>query len=230
MPLSRADFSTSASTSASSRAVARRGDDELHRRSADRAGQRRRREGDAPAPWRCSRCAARSSFSTSFWLRVRSPQCLEQDAGEALMHVAHAVDGEHVLLLGHRGVDLVELLGGVLEIIEIGVLRRLHQGEEDALVLFRRELPLRGHIHEPGRGDHANEHEQGHRPVVERAVQPALIALLQPVEHAVEEGGKAAPCPAIVRLQQPRAHHRRERERDHAGHQHGAGKSEGEFA
>ena len=84
-------------------------------------------------------------------------------------------------------VDLVELLGGVLEIVEIGVLRRLDQGEQDALVLLRRELLLRRHVHEAGRGDHADEHEQRHRPVVERAVQPALIALLQPVEHAVEE-------------------------------------------
>ena len=30
---------------------------------------------------------------------------LEQDAGEALMHVAHAVDGEDVLLLRHGAED-----------------------------------------------------------------------------------------------------------------------------
>ena len=58
------------------------------------------------------------------------------------MHVAHAVNGEDVLLFRDAAEHVVELLGRVLEIIEIGVLRRLHQGEENALVLFRREFSL----------------------------------------------------------------------------------------
>ena len=69
------------------------------------------------------------------------------------MHVAHAVDGEDVLLLGDRAVGLIESLGRVLEIIEIGVLRRLDQGEEDTLVFLGRELPLRRHVHEHAAGD-----------------------------------------------------------------------------
>ena len=114
---------------------------------------------------------------------------LQQDAGEALMHVAHAVDGEDVLLLRHGAVDLIELLGGVLEIIEIGVLRRLHQGEQDALVLLRREFALRRHIHEAGRGDHAGQDQNRHRPVVEGAVQAPLIAPLEALEPAIEPAG-----------------------------------------
>ena len=166
MPLSRADFSTSASTSASSR--------------TSRVVVMTNCTGGPPTEpgsaggEKAMACAVamlemRGSSSCQHLLlgpRPLAPR-LEQDAGEALMHVAHAVDGEDVLLLRHRGVDLVELLGRVLEIVEIGVLRRLHQGEQDALVLLRRELPLRGHIHEPGRGDDASEHEQRHRTVVE---------------------------------------------------------------
>ena len=103
------------------------------------------------------------------------------------MHVAHAVDGEHVVLLGHAAEHVVELLGRVLEIIEIGVLRRLHQGEQNALVLLRCELPLRRHVHEAGGGDHADQHQHRHRPVVQGAVQAPLIALLEALEQAVEE-------------------------------------------
>ena len=66
-------------------------------------------------------------------------------------------------------------------------------------------------------------------PIVQGARQPPLVALLETPEHAVEEAGEAPAAAGIVRLEQPRAHHRRQRERDHAGDDHRRGEGEGEF-
>ena len=108
------------------------------------------------------------------------------------MHVAHAVDGEDMLLLGDRAVGLIEPLGRVLEIIEIGVLRRLDQGEEDALIFLRRKLPLRRHIHEPAAGNQPEQHEDSHRAIIEGPVQTPLIAVLEAFESAIEPAREPA--------------------------------------
>ena len=42
--------------------------------------------------------------------------------------------------LGERGERLVELLAVGVDVVEVGVLRRLDQGEHDPLVLLRRQL------------------------------------------------------------------------------------------
>ena len=110
-------------------------------------------------------------------------------------------------------------------------MRRLHQREENALVLLRRELALGRHIHEPGRGDHADQDQQRHRPIVQGAAEAPLIAPLQPLEQPVEIARE--PAGLVVRvlgLEQLRAHHRRQRHGDHARHDHGAREREREFA
>ena len=147
------------------------------------------------------------------------------------MHVAHAVDGEDVVLLRHGAEHLVELVRRFLEIVEIGVLRCLHQREEDALVLLRRELPLRRHIHESGRRDHAGQHQQRHRPIIQGTAEAPLIAPLQPFEQPVEIAREpAALLVRVLRLEQLRAHHRRQRHGDDARHDHRAGERQREFA
>ena len=65
------------------------------------------------------------------------------------MHVAaHAVDGEDVLLLGHRLEHVVEVVGDLLEVVDVGRRRRLDEVEEDALVFLGRQLLLRRGVHE----------------------------------------------------------------------------------
>ena len=119
----------------------------------------------------------------------------------------------------------------LLEVIEIGVLRRLHQREEDALVLLRRELPLRRHIHQSGRRDHAGQDQQRHRSIVQGAAEAPLIAPLQPFEQPVEIAREPAGLLVrVLRLQQLRAHHRRQRHGDDARHDHRAGERQREFA
>ena len=172
--------------------VGRRGDDELHRRAAGRARQRGRREGEDLSAGDAR--DLRLQLLQDLLLRaVALVPRLEQDARERLVHVpAHAVDGEHVLLLGHRVEHLVEVLGDLLEVVEVGALRRLDEVEQDALVFLGRQLLLRGRVHEPGRGDGAEHHEHGDGPIVERARQPALIAMFEALEGAVEEAHEAA--------------------------------------
>ena len=161
--------------------VARRGDDELHRRPAGGAGERRRREGQRNRR-RQTIDARRQILQHLFLVTLPLAPGLEQDADKALVHIAHSVDGEDVLLFRHGAVDAVKLLGRVFQIIEIGVLRCLHQGEQDALVFLRREFLLCCHIHEARGDDDACQHQHGHRAIIERSVQAPLIASLQSIE------------------------------------------------
>ncbi len=209
--------------------VPRRGDDELHRRPARRARQRRRREDERKR--RRDPCDLRLKL-LQHRLVIARPFIpgLEENAGKALMHVAHAVDGEDVVLLRDGAEDAVDLLRRLLEIVEIGVLRRLHEGEQDALVLLRREFLLRRHIHEAGRRDHAGKDQKRHWPIVEGAVEAPLIAPLQPLEQAVEVPGEPSGLVMLVlRLEQLRAHHRRQRHGDDARDDHGAGQGQREL-
>ncbi len=117
---------------------------------------------------------------------------LEQDAREGLVHVAHAVDGEDVVLLRHGLEHLAELGRRLLQVVEVGGLRRLDDVEQDALVFLRRQLPLRGHVHDDGCRHHRGQHQQRHGPAVERAVQAPLVAPAQAGEHAVEQSLETA--------------------------------------
>ena len=106
--------------------IGRRGDDELDRRSARRARQRRVAErDDLPAG-----DAVHLGLQILQDLRLRAGPFLprlEQNAGERLVHVAtHAVDGEHVLLLRHRFEHVVEVVGDLLEIVDVRRRWRLH--------------------------------------------------------------------------------------------------------
>ena len=82
----------------------------------------------------------------------------------------------------------------------------------------------------------ARQHDQGKyhgdRQIVQAPVQTPFVSALQPVEAAVDVVGELllpAAMLRIVRLEKPRAQHRRERERDNAGNGHGANQREGEF-
>ena len=86
-----------------------------------------------------------------------------------------AVDDKAQIGLGERGQRLVELRAIGVLIVEIGVLRRLGQREQHALVLFRRQLLLGVDVHEAERDKDRDREQRRHRAVVERAFEPAAV-------------------------------------------------------
>ena len=139
-----------------------------------------------------------------------------------------ADDAEIVLLLGNRIEGLSDLVHVALEIVEVGVLRRVDHREQDALILLRRQFLGRRPVHEAGRHQHADEHEDGRRAIIERIVQSPLVARPQAVEHPVEKAREAAL--RFMVAQQLRRHHRRQGEGHDARNDDRAGEREGEFA
>ena len=132
--------------------------------------------------------------------------------------------------LGERAVDLVDLRARTAwsaRCVAFGA--RLDDREHDALVLGRRQLALREHVerHDQQRDDRP---QRQHHRAVARACRPARACsaprsaskrrLIQPGEAALGVAG----------AQQPRGHHRRQRQRHDAGDDHGAGQRERELA
>ena len=132
-------------------------------------------------------------------------------------------------LSGNDLIDVVDLVGEQLRLIERRVRRRLDEAEEEALVLGRRQLLLREHVerHDQQRDDRPTA---SGRPAGSAASPPARACsrcarvskrrLIQP----------AKPRSVSPGAQQLRAHHRRQRQRDDAGDDHRAGQRERELA
>ena len=139
-----------------------------------------------------------------------------------------AIDNEAQVGLGERAKGLVELVGVGLLVIEIGILRRFGQCEEDPLVLFGSELGLCVHVHKDKAGKHRRGEQRGHRAIIQRALQLAPVPLGQAGKDAVDQVNKTAM--QHLAGQQQRTHHRRQGHRDHAGNDYGPGQREREFA
>ena len=69
---------------------------------------------------------------------------LQDQAHEGLVGVGETVDGEEVLALRDRHEGLGQVVGVSRQIVEVGVLGRIDEGEEHALVLGRRQLAADG--------------------------------------------------------------------------------------
>ena len=65
---------------------------------------------------------------------------LQDQAAETLTDARRAIDEEDVILLGDRIGGRLNLPCRVFHIVEIGILRRLDQGEDRALIFLGREL------------------------------------------------------------------------------------------
>ena len=142
------------------------------------------------------------------------------------------VDLEHVL--GFRMVEegLVDLARIKLALPQRRVRRRDRLRQDDALILLRRELGMRGDEQKIDAAEHDQCEHDRDRQVVQAVVQAPLIAAMQPLEAAVDRPGEfffPAAVLRVVGLEEPRAQHRRERERDDAGNGDGADQREGEF-
>ena len=88
-----------------------------------------------------------------------------------------AVDDEDVTFFGTVSRRRFELLAVTCSmIVEVAVLRRLDDGQQDALVFFRRQFLGVETIHDAGHRQHADQDQHRQGAEVQRRVQAALVA------------------------------------------------------
>ena len=152
---------------------------------------------------------------------------LEQETADAALHAVEAVDLEGRVVLGEVLEDRLEGFRVLVQVVQVGGLRRAGHHEDHPLVLVGRQFALGEHQQRRNqREDQCGEH-QHHRAAVQGGSQRAPVAVLQAVEQPVDALGQSGR--GAVRAQQMGAHHRREGQRDDAGDDHRAGQGEGEL-
>ena len=147
-------------------------------------------------------------------------------------HAAEAAgrrrDLENALALRERVIDVVNLVGEQPGLIDGRVRRRLDHSEHHALVLGRRQFPLREHVERNHQYRDDRPQREHHRPVTQRAGQSTFIGAAHTFEAAIDPSREAAL--GVSRAQQLRSHHRRERQRHDSGDDHRARQRERELA
>ena len=135
---------------------------------------------------------------------------------------------EGVPCLRNRTEGFVHLVHVERGLLDRGIWRSLHDAEDHALILLRREFARREHEERHAEQNHDRRQRECDGPPAERVGKRAHVAPAQSVETAVHPA-----CEAAVRIalaQELRGHHRRKRERDDAGHDHRARERERELA
>ena len=204
-----------------------RADHELNRQS-DAARQRRRLEGDDTHTRNLRDLLLHDRLQLVSRHRAAVPR-FQRHAGNGL---PRHVDLKDVVGLGMLEEDPVDLVRIELALLERRIRRRIRQREDDALILLRRELGMGGDEQEIDAREHDQRENDGDRQVIEASVQAPLVGALQPIEAAIDDIGELllpAAMLRIVRLEQQRAQHRRQRQRYHARDGHRANESEREF-
>jgi hypothetical protein len=203
--------------------LGRRGDDEVHGKVAG-ARQRRRGHRDDAHAGDLGQLPRRLHQQLLRRLRALAPGLRD--------HAAEAPGGgrylEDVACLRERMVHVVDLGGEELGLVERRVGGGLHDAEHNALVLGGRELPLGQQIERRHQEDHDGPQREHDGPVLERSRERPRVRFPQAVEAAVDPTGESTL--ALAGAQQLRSHHRRERERHDAGHDHGPRERERELA
>ena len=127
--------------------------------------------------------------------------------------------------------DLEDLFRVQHLLLQRGVGREGRRCNHDALVLLRRELALGTGIEKIDAGQHEESKGRCHGQIVEAVVQPPKIEMAYALESAIDECGEpflpATRC--ARRLQQARAHHRRQRQGDDRRYRHRADEREREL-
>ena len=124
-------------------------------------------------------------------------------------------------------IDVVDLVGEQPGLIDGRIGRRLDHPEDHALVLGRRQFPLREHVernHQYGDDRPQREH---HRPVAQRAGQGVFIGAAYTIEAAIDPSRESSL--GVSRAQQFRSHHRRKRQRHYSGDDHSSRQRECEL-
>ena len=141
---------------------------------------------------------------------------------------APACDGEDALHLWQRAQQVDGAQGGIAAAVARGALGHLHRGEDDALVLVRKERGLR-------LGEERDCHEDGQQKEDAREEDAACEPLRGRDEQSLEflygpvEPGERAVLVRTRLAQDERAESRRERERAQRGEAHRRGKRHGEL-
>ena len=78
------------------------------------------------------------------------------------------------------------------EIVEVGVFRRIDEGEEHALVLGRRQLAVDGIVENAGQHDGQHRDPGKDRALLDRAVEAAAVEALQRAEDALDQAAEPA--------------------------------------
>ncbi len=203
--------------------LARRGDYEINR-EISAAGQRRR---------------SQRNHADARDLRQR-PRGFEQKLLRGLFplaprlghHAAEAAgrrrDLKDALALRERVINVVHLIRVQLRLIDGRVRRSLDHSEDHALILRRRQFPLREHVERNHQHGDNRPQRENHRPVAQRPRQSSRVSPAYAIEAAIDPARKSAL--GVARAQQLRSHHRRKRQRHDSGNDHGSRERECKLA
>src|SRR6476620_2939978 len=112
---------------------------------------------------------------------------LEQHARDAVLRTVDAVQGETKIGLREAFEYLVELLAVKVQVIDVGVFRRLGHGKHDALIFLRREFLRRMHIKETDESEDRQREQSRDWTIVERTVELPAIPARHRTENPVHD-------------------------------------------
>ncbi len=151
-------------------------------------------------------------------------------AGTAAAAAHATVDQEGLLDLGNPGGELGNFSGIAFHIIQRGHRVRTGHREDETFIFHRCRFLWRACVQETATDQHDQAKHGDHGLGIQRAMQAALIGVVQFVEAIIQPQLELAlGVVGVMRNQDLRAHHRRQRERNHARQQHRAGQGEREF-
>ncbi len=151
----------------------------------------------------------------------------QADETDRLRDGREADDLEVAVDFGNLGKYGLHLSRIAVRVLDTGAFGRNAEADHQALVLLRRELGR-----QPEQQDDQRRHDQRgdahhHEPQSQHPPQRAAITAGQAVQHSFAELER--PVVLLLMLEQPRAHHRRQRQRGEARHEHRAGQGQREL-
>ena len=201
-------------------------DHHLHRQAAGGAGQRRQLEGEDGHALDLAHGFLDLGLQLVGAALALFPGA-QVGAAERGARAVVAVDHPGDVGFREGGEQAVHAVRVHLGVIDVGVLRGLGHRQHLGLVLDRRQFALGAEVEDWQADEHRHGDGQGDPAVVQGHVKQTAIAVAQPVEETLGATGHRAF--AGLAVEQEGAHHRRQGQRHHAGHHHGAGEGEGEL-
>ena len=157
---------------------------------------------------------------------------LEDDAGQRRVRTLDAGELEDLVVLGHAGDDVIDLLRVQLHLVDGRIRRRVAVGDHETLVFLRRQLVLDAerlrrdqHQRDQADDDEAEAHDR--LPVAQHRAEHALVDAARALEIAIDRLHELAF--AMLGAQELRGHHRRQRQRHDGRHGDRTGEREREL-